>query len=109
MKKQLLLAFGLFAIIGFSNGQDITARYQTPIEIPSNIDRYKVDYELMDESYIAQDSLILEQLDLTDAEQFRLESTEFIHRDQNTHLFIRLYPINKIAKPTDYLDTNSEN
>lgn len=105
--KQKILLLGLlllFASPGYS--QNSTERYISNVpSVPTNIERYKIDYELVDEIHLTEDSLILNQLNLENAENFRLENEIFIHRDENTHLKIRLYPINHRTKNLEY--TNS--
>ncbi len=110
MKKHLLLAFGLFAIIGFSNGQDITERKALPENSlnsvkPEKLDmesvtaipcnqmtlRYKKDYELVDESLLDSDSTFLENIPQHTGYFMRQDSEDFIieYRGMNVLLYSR--------------------
>ncbi len=97
MKKHILLVFALFSLTTLSFSQNITERHQTPVEIPSNIDRYKVDYELVDESLIATDNSILTSLNLDAIEAVRLETEDTIYFDEVAEIELRVYSVAKTA------------
>ncbi len=97
--KQLLLITTLTLLSFQSFSQDQSSRimtntpFQNNIE-PTNIERYKVDYELKDYNFINGDSTILMQLNLKEIESFRnISGNENIEiKDPNTGLIIILYP-----------------
>lgn len=48
-----------------------TERKMTPIHIPTNIERYQLDYELKDYTFVEGDSSILNSIDLDEYESMR--------------------------------------
>ncbi len=59
--------------------------------VPSNIERYKVDYEVVNYTFIDGDSTILEQIDLNFLEQFRRPDYDSRVEDPVTGLHVLLY------------------
>ena len=111
MKKHILLAFGLFTLVSFSFGQDITERIAvsgngvnntinpdrlntenlTVIPCAQMKLRYKKDYELVDESVIDSDSTFLENIHHHTGYFMRQDFEDFIveYRGMNVLLYSR--------------------
>lgn len=53
-----------------------TERKMTPIHIPTNIERYQVDYELKDFTFVDGDSSILTLINLDQLEEQRLRNLD---------------------------------
>ena len=107
MKKHILVALILMAVAPISFSQSITDRYQTPVDTPSNIERYKIDYELVDESLIAADKSILNLLNLDAIDRVRQESEDVIYFDEVNEIELRVYSIAKTTARKN--KTNSPN
>lgn len=93
-KNKLLLLFLGIAL----NGTSQLDKKSTPKLIPTNQERYKIDFELKNYVFIDGDSSILNQLKISDYESFRL-------LDENKEIFIPtinqtliLYPLNNPNK-----------
>ena len=93
MKARLSLLFISIALTSFSQLEDInpTSRYRTHVEAPNNVERYGIDYELKDYTFINGDSTILSQLNLEALEEFRSEDESVEAIDSNTGLIVILY------------------
>ncbi len=98
MKKHLLVALILIAVAPISFCQNITDRHQTPIDTPSNIERYKIDYELVDESLIATDNSILNSIDLSRLEFVRHETEDILFFDKTLNIELRVYSVQKATQ-----------
>lgn len=61
----------------------------------TNIDRYKIDYELVDQSSIVSDNSILSEINLERIELLRHETDDVISLDKNTGLEIIIYSVQK--------------
>jgi len=94
--KRLLLIMSIF-VVSIGWGQS-TERYVTPMELPTNIERYNVDYKLVDESVIVSDSSILSQIDLDRLDSMRAIDHNVVVNDVNTGLEIILFYKKKSAR-----------
>ena len=94
--KRLLLIMSIF-VVSIGWGQS-TERYVTPMELPTNIERYNVDYKLVDESVIVSDSSILSQIDLDILDSMRAIDHNVVVNDVNTGLEIILFYKKKSAR-----------
>lgn len=70
-------------------------RYVQPNSALNNIERYKLDYELLDESLLG-DSTILLDLDFNSMEQFRNDVHDMRAEDPNTKVGVLLYNRSRI-------------
>ena len=99
MKKTLLL----IALFSLSNSYldaqiNSTERFITQsAHIPTNIERYKVDYEIVDQSIIESDQSILSELNLERIEYLRHETDDVITIDKNTGIEIVIYSVQKVG------------
>ena len=84
-------------VVSIGWGQS-TERYVTPMELPTNIERYNVDYKLVDESVIVSDSSILSQIDLDRLDSMRAIDHNVVVNDVNTGLEIILFYKKKSAR-----------
>ena len=100
--KRLLLIMSIF-VVSIGWGQS-TERYVTPMELPTNIERYNVDYKLVDESVIVSDSSILSQIDLDRLDSMIAIDHNVVVNDVNTGLEIILFYKKKSAR-TNSLNT----
>lgn len=89
MKIILTVLSANFIFVGW--GQASTDRYVTPIDIPTNIERYNIDYKLVDESVLVSDSLILNQIDLDSLDALRFEEHSVTVHDNATNLDVILF------------------
>lgn len=85
--------------------QSLTERYITPVEVPSHVERYNVDYKLVDESVIVSDSSILNQIDLDGFEYMRSETQNVTVHDSVTNLDIILFYKKKTKTTNNNLNT----
>lgn len=96
MKGLILLTLFSF-ISGISFSQGSTERYATPIEVPSNSDRYKIDYELVDESLYQQNPSIVSTINLNVIDYYRQPSEDLIFLDKRSGLEILIYSEERVA------------
>ena len=95
--KILLLTMSLcFVSIGWA--QTSTDRYMTTELVPSNLERYNIDFKLVDESVIVSDSSILNQIDMINLETFRAQDQNVIVNDAVTGLDVILFYKKKSGK-----------
>ena len=91
----LFLWTGILSFSGYSQHTDFRNRPNyTP---PSAIDRYKVDYELADETHLASDSSVLLLLPLDELELQRLEHVDITVHSGVDSIEIVLYSENRVA------------
>lgn len=87
--KILMTAIALLTC-GFLFSQfDAEKRLYTPAE--TYIDRYEIDYELLNYTFINGDSSILLLLNLESAEEFRKSTSNVIYHDTINNVDILLY------------------
>lgn len=92
MKKTLFIIVVLAMSSSYSNAQNTIARYGTTNnQIPSNIQRYGIDYELVDQSLLGQDSLILNDLNLLTIDAYREEANDVIFVYKGLDISIKVY------------------
>ena len=109
MNKLLTIISLSFVSIGWGQitSETLTQRYVTPISVPSHIERYEVDYKLVDESVIASDSSILNQIDLDALDSFRALDHDVTVTDSVTNLEVILFYRERTGK-NNYLSNESE-
>jgi hypothetical protein len=84
-----------------------TERKMTPIHIPTNIERYQLDYELKDYTFVNGDSSILTLINLEQYEHLRLQNQDVEISDDSTEKIIILFSIDKaIARKTKRISLN---
>lgn len=91
MKKLLLLATASLLTVTYASSQNSTSRYFSTPEIPSNVERYNVDYTLKNYVFVNGDSTILEQIDLASIEHLRSATENVELLDNNTGEIIILF------------------
>lgn len=99
MKKTLLLITLFNLSIASLNAQvNLSERYITQsAHIPTNIERYKIDYQLLDESIISDSKEILLSLNINALEEQRLEDEDIQLVDESTGIVVILYSYSKCA------------
>lgn len=99
MKKTLLLIILFNMSISYLNAQvNPTERFIThSAHIPTNIERYKIDYEIVDQSLIESDMSILTELNLERIEHLRHETDDVMTVDKNTGIEIVIYSVQKVG------------
>lgn len=98
--KKILFAIALLGMnSSYSNAQlNQTERYVTTgVHIQTNIERYKIDFELVDESIISDSKEILLSLNLDLIEDKRLEDVDQVFMDPTTQIEILVYSYSKVA------------
>ena len=88
--------------------QSLTERYITPVEVPTHIERYNVDYKLVDESVIVSDSSILNQIDLDGLDPLRSEFDNVVVHDVVTNLEVILFYKRKTKITNVLLNTTEQ-
>lgn len=107
MKSTLLLILVFLTSSNFSFGQlSLTERQMTPAYIPNHIERYNVDYRLVDESIIVSDSSVLSQIDLEGLESNRALDHDVTVHDIATGLDIILFYKKRGVKPNSVTNTS---
>lgn len=89
MMKYIISAFAISIVItGF--GQNHLERHNSGKIHYTNIDRYKIDYELVDESLLGIDSTVLNEIDMRTIDALRKEDVDTIinHRHLNFEIII---------------------
>lgn len=92
--RQLLTTIGAFgfAITAFSQySLETQARQQYQPETPTNLERYGIDYQLKDYPFLNGDSTVLESIDLSYLEEFRVEDQDVEIIDPSSGLTVILY------------------
>ena len=99
MKKTLLLIMLSNLSISYLDAQvNSTERFITQsAHTPTNIERYKIDYQLLDESIISDSKEILLSLNLDQFEGLRLEDEDIQLVDKGTGIVIIFYSYSKCA------------
>jgi len=64
----------------------------------SNLERYKVDYELMDYDFTQNDSTIINQLDLSITNSLRRENVDQAYRDLQNNVVIIIYSVARMKE-----------
>ncbi len=99
--KHLLIATTLGLLVqSYSYGQASSSRIATPQSVPTNVERYGVDYELKDYVFQNGDSTILNSINLDYLEQFRLQDSNLDVSDPNTGLIVTLFFERRKSTPT---------
>lgn len=75
---------------------DLTSRIAVEITPPTPQQRYKLDYQLKDESLLLQDSTILNMLDLEVIDTLRLPLDDVLHTDVATNQELIIYSEKKV-------------
>jgi hypothetical protein len=94
MKTTLLLSACLLSISqAFCQLENVdpNARSMTVLELPSQTERYGVDYELKDYTFVNGDSTVLEMLNLSVLEESRSEDHDVEVIDPSTGLVVILF------------------
>lgn len=102
MKRNILLLvlLLLFGTLGYS--QNSTERYiSNAPHVATNIERYKKEYELIDESLIVQDNSILNSINLSRLDYNRKPNEDVIYFDKRINLNILIYSEQKIKNLKD--------
>ena len=97
MKK--LATFLLFGVTFCSFGQaDLSSHTKNMQEsiIGSNIERYNVEYKLVDETLLSSDSAILNNLDIDRLDFFRKDIEDFIFLDKSSGLEVIVFSFERI-------------
>jgi hypothetical protein len=82
-----------------------TSKQLTPIEYPTNIERYNVDYKLVDTTVLNGNWQLVNQINLENLEQFRSTSIDVIVSDPNSGFEIILFNEKKITNsPSELLE-----
>ena len=92
-------------VSGQVNSESVSERNITPITLPTNIERYGIDYKLEDESVIASDSSILNMIDLESLEPMRSEVQNVTVQDSVTSLDVILFHERKSKRSNVLLNT----
>lgn len=97
MKKALLLITIVNLNVSYLEAQiNPTERYITQsLHIPTNIERYKIDYQLLDESLISDSKEILLSINIDQFEAQRREDEDVHVLDETTGIMIVLYSYSK--------------
>jgi len=92
MKRTFILIGALLLSGHFSFGQNSTERYITNApHLPTNIERFKMDYELVDNSLVATDKSLLETLELWRIEYVREDNQDVVFFEKNAGIEILVY------------------
>lgn len=91
MKTILLISLIIFPFAIFSQITSETNRYVGNFKIPTMKERYKIDYELVNEELIANDSLILESIPIDFPDNHRKDSEDIIVFDPTGAFQILIY------------------
>lgn len=77
-KNTLLLCFLMLLYQNAFSQNNISRRAVSAYSQPTMLDHYKIDYQLVDETLLGQDSLIVEQIDQNFIESNREENEDVI-------------------------------
>lgn len=100
MRNALLVIVGmpLFFNVSFSQATfNQTERYAKPVKIPTMKQRYKIDYELVNQSLLGSDSLVLLKIEPDFIERARQETEDVIVHLPDDDLAIRVYSYQRVA------------
>lgn len=104
MKQIATLCFAIITFSSISQLSNSDARYQSGTTL-SNVDRYGIDYELINYTFINGDSTILSGLSLENLEYSRHDSEDVIAYDKVVHVNVLLYSRKRIAGGVNTLDS----
>ncbi len=91
MKNTKILLFGICLLItGFSFSQQ-TSKKMMPVTPLSGIERYKIDYELVNYTFVDGDSSVLNLIDLEHFDVVRKENQDIEITDSVTGLKVLIY------------------
>ena len=97
MKGIILLTLSL-VLAGICYSQGSTERYTTSSQdVLTNIERYKVDYELVDASLFDQDHSIVSGINLNVIDYYRQPTEDVVFHDKRSGLEILIYSEERIA------------
>jgi len=91
MKNKLIILIIVSTFSGLAFSQSIEERAAVAQEIKSNIERYNVDYKILDESLIESDSSVLNLIDLDHLGNFRNETSNVVITDKRTGIKVVLF------------------
>ncbi|OFZ53061.1 MAG: hypothetical protein A3D92_23460 [Bacteroidetes bacterium RIFCSPHIGHO2_02_FULL_44_7] len=92
MQIQLLFfSLALSVSVAAQTPTNSDARKINPNGEVSNAQRYQVDYELVDYTFVNGDSTILDVLDLASMEYLRHDTMDQVYRDVNNDVAVLLY------------------
>ena len=104
MKRKISFIFVCISVLGFAQEQETPTSREVQLAVSfSNIERYNVDYKILNYSFMNGDSTILNQINLDELEAYR-SPTENVHViDPTTGLDVLLFyrknqgilPVNK--------------
>ena len=92
--KAILISLVCLIISNYGISQtspDISSRQVIPIEVPTNLERYNVDYKLMDSTLLNGNWDLIDQVDLNYLDSFRSQSTSVQATDPITGFEIILF------------------
>lgn len=97
MKKlSILFLFGIsLCSFGQADLSTHTKNMQEPI-IGSNIERYNIEYRLVDETLLNSDSTILNSLNIDKLDYFRKDSEDSIFLDKNSGIEVIVFSFDRI-------------
>lgn len=97
MRKCLLFSFLLLSLSSIAQTPvNADSRKVSPFGELSNQQRYGIDYELVDYTFVGGDSSILDLLDLNSMEYMRHDEFDQVYRDQTNHVMVLLYSRKRI-------------
>ncbi len=92
----LILLGASYFSYGQTNHLELTKKNQ-PSSIGTNLERYNVEYRLVDESIITSDSSVLSTLNLNILDYNRTKSEDVVVFDRNSGLNIIVYSFERIV------------
>lgn len=108
MRNLAIAGFILLSPLFSESQTDLTSRVMIPVEIPSAIERYNVDYRLKDYQFQNGDSTVLLQLDLEYLDGLRIEDSDIEKVDPNTGLTVVLFNRKRNPKKEGTINPNAE-
>lgn len=103
----LVIILSSITFFGNSQIQNQTDRYQLNLDLnhqePTMRDRYKVEFELVNEDLLG-DSTILEQINYLTIDHFRKESEDFLFQYRDPAVEILIYSHERMRKKSNSLN-----
>lgn len=87
------------------SSQDVTSKQVIPVVVPTNIERYNIDYKLLDSTVLNGNLELLNQVDLDYLDSFRSPSSSIQVTDPNTGFEIILFHEKRdVNLPTELIE-----
>ena len=101
MKTVLMTFIGILPVNLLYSQQmtfDLTSRRAVEIVPPTPQERYKLDYQLSDESLLGLDSLVLYSFDLNAIDNYRHATEDVLYTDSNSNVVLIIYSEAKVSQ-----------